>query len=452
MSRWAESAVFYHIYPLGFCEALHVSKEEETNQERLLKVVDWIPHFKALGINAIYFGPLFESYSHGYDTSDYLKIDQRLGSNETFKKVCKALHEVGIYVVVDGVFNHVGREFFAFEDLKKNREASIYKDWFVGINFAQNSPYNDGFSYEGWEGHYNLVKLNLKNPEVKAYLLRVVAIWIDMFKIDGIRLDVAYSLDEDFLRELRHFVEEKNAAFWLMGEIIHGDYSRLLKPDLLHSTTNYECYKGIYSSHNDKNYFEINYSMNRLFGEGGIYKGAHLYNFVDNHDVSRIASNLKQKEHLFNVYTLLFTMPGIPSIYYGSEWQIEGKKENGSDDHLRPSIDLEAMAEESQELITHIKKLADIRKAQEALIDGSYQQVVVKNEQLIFKRETPKACVYVALNLSEKEETLGFKINGNMELIPLLVKAPELISLTGDIKITLPAYSAQIYELAQHKE
>lgn len=447
MSRWAESAIFYHIYPLGFCDALHVSKGE--HKESLLKVVDWIPHLKQLGINAIYFGPLFESYSHGYDTSDYLKIDQRLGSNETFRQVCKALHEADIHVVVDGVFNHVGREFFAFEDVKKNGEASIYKDWFVGINFGQNSPYNDGFSYEGWEGHYNLVKLNLKNPEVKAYLLSAVATWIELFEIDGIRLDVAYSLDEDFLRELRHFVEEKNPDFWLMGEIIHGDYNRLLKPDLLHSTTNYECYKGIYSSHNDKNYFEINYSMNRLFGTGGLYKGAHLYNFVDNHDVSRIASHLKQKEHLFNVYTLLFTMPGIPSIYYGSEWQIEGKKEKGSDDNLRPSIDLETMTGESQALIMHIKKLCEIRKKQEALIDGSYEQVVVRNEQLIFKRETKTACVYVALNLSEKEETLAFKIKEDTKLVPLLIKESELSHLTGDIKITLPAYSAQIYELVQ---
>ena len=165
---WAQSAVFYQIYPLGFCGAPFHNDGVEAH--RIQKVKEWIPHLEKLGIGAVYFSPVFESDSHGYDTRDYRKIDCRLGTNEDFQEVCQALHEAGIRVVLDGVFNHVGRGFWAFRDVQEKREASPYKDWFH-INFGGNSGYNDGFWYEGWEGHFELVKLNLQNPAVVDYLL-----------------------------------------------------------------------------------------------------------------------------------------------------------------------------------------------------------------------------------------------------------------------------------------
>ena len=139
-------------------------------ENRILKVLEWTEHLKALGANTILFGPLFESVSHGYDTADYYQLDKRLGTNEDFKVVCKKLHEEGFKVVLDGVFNHVGRDFFAFKDLQEKQHQSKYKDWFCNVNFGGSSPYGDPFSYEGWEGHYNLVKLNLWNQEVKDNL------------------------------------------------------------------------------------------------------------------------------------------------------------------------------------------------------------------------------------------------------------------------------------------
>ncbi len=415
---WYNKSMFYHIYPLGFCGAPFENKDEAV-VNRISKVEEWIPHFKELGINAIYFGPIFKSSTHGYDTTDYAVIDNRLGTNEDFAKLCKALHKANIKVVVDGVFNHVGRQFWAFEDVKKNRDRSAYKDWFVNVNFGGNSNYNDGFYYEGWEGHYELVKLNLYNEAVKNHLYDVVRGWVKEFDIDGIRLDVAYSLEENFMKGLRHVVDAEKKDFWLMGEIIHGDANRIMNDQMLNSATNYECYKGIYSSHNDKNYFEINYSMNRLFGNGGIYKGKHMYNFVDNHDVTRIASILKNKHHLDNVYTLLFTMPGIPSVYYGSEWKLEGIKQ-GRDQEIRPSLELDEMLKRDQKLVKHIRKLAAIKNTYEPLEEGGYQEVIVRNEQLIFKRESNTGRILVGLNLSDHAETYRVRDDEGQKYINVL--------------------------------
>lgn len=444
MSHWSKKAVFYHIYPLGFCGAPFDHTKQEHRENRICKIIEWVPHFKSLGINAIYFGPLFESKTHGYDTTDYKQIDKRLGSNEDFKVVCKKLHAEGIKVVVDGVFNHVGRDFFAFRDLQEKGSMSKYKDWFCNVHFKQRSPMDDSFSYEAWEGHYELVKLNLRNEEVRCYLLDVIGQWIEIFGIDGIRLDVAYCLDEDFIRALRRFVNSKNEAFWLMGEMIHGDYSRLIKEDLLESVTNYECYKGIYSSHNDKNYFEINYSLNRLFGSSGIYKGFDLYNFVDNHDVNRLASALKEEKHIENTYTLLFTMPGIPSIYYGSEWKIKGNKEKDSDQGLRPEFDLEEMLKLDQKLAKHIYELSVIRNQYKALSEGVYEPIIVKNEQLLFARTDGSSKIYIALNLAEDEAVLKMKGDSRVNLVNILGRKEAVPLEVGEYIVYLPAFSAKI--------
>ena len=324
MGKWYDEAVFYHIYPLGLTGAPRVNDQEETIH-RMRDLFSWIDHLKKLGVTAIYIGPLFESTTHGYDTRDYKKVDRRLGDNEDFKEFVKRSHEAGIRVVVDGVFNHTGREFFAFKDIQQNRERSLYCSWYKGVNFGWNSPYNDGFGYEAWRNCFELVNLNLWEPAVKNYLYDVIRFWIHEFDIDGIRLDCADCLDFEFMKEMRRITAAEKEDFWLMGEVIHGDYARWANDDVLHSVTNYELHKGLYSGHNDHNYFEIAHTIRREFDENsGIYKGRKLYSFVDNHDVDRIASKLNDKRNLIPVYTLLYTLPGIPSIYYGSEWGIEG--------------------------------------------------------------------------------------------------------------------------------
>ena len=409
MTNWTTDALFYHIYPLGFCGCETYHQPVQTS--RILKIKEWIPHLKKMHINALYLGPVFESYEHGYDTSDYRKIDNRLGSNADFREVCDALHEQGIRIVLDGVFNHVGRYFWAFLDVKEKREQSPYCSWFSNLNFSGNNDCNDGFYYDTWEGHSNLVKLNLKNPEVVNYLLESVGMWMDDFHVDGLRLDAADCIDPDFFKQLKRYCLKKKEDFWLMGEIIHGDYNRWANKDMLDSCTNYECYKGLYSSSNEKNYFEIAYSLNRQFGNGGIYHDLNLYNFVDNHDVNRLAYTLKNEVDLANVYTMLYTMPGIPAIYYGSEFGIKGHKHDGSDQDLRPCLTLDDLYQTANtELFQHIAKLGKIYEQLEALRQGSYQQVIVRNQQYVFVRKSATQTVYAAFNVSDESSDIDFPV------------------------------------------
>ncbi len=389
---WLEESVFYQIYPLGLCGAPR--ENDGITVPRILRVQDWVPHLQKLGVNAVYFSPVFESDAHGYDTRDYTRIDCRLGSNEDFAAICAALHAAGIRVVLDGVFNHVGRGFWAFRDVQEKRWDSPYKDWF-NLSFDGNSPYNDGFWYEGWEGHYELVKLNLRNPAVADYLLDCVRGWVDAFGIDGLRLDVAYCLDEGFIRRLRGFTDSLKPDFALIGEMLHGDYKRLVGGGLLHSATNYECYKGLYSSFNSMNLFEIGHSLGRQFGPEPwtIYKGLPLLAFADNHDVTRVATILSDKRHLVPLYGVLFGMPGVPCVYYGSEWGMEGDKKDG-DAALRPAVERPT----ENELTEHIARLAAARRNSRALCYGGYRTVLLTNRQLIFERAADGERVLVAVN------------------------------------------------------
>lgn len=438
--NWINEAIFYHIYPLGFCGAPKYAHEQATCQNRIKKLIDWIPHLQEMKINALYLGPIFASYEHGYDTSDYRLIDPRLGSNEDFIAVCDALHEAGIKIILDGVFNHVGRTFWAFQDVQEKREGSQYRDWFHNINFNSRSPYDDPFSYEAWEGHYNLVKLNLRNEATVQYLLDSVGMWMENFHIDGLRLDAADCIDKQFFQRLKAYTKQRKADFWLMGEIIHGDYSLWANPELLDSVTNYECYKGLYSAHNTKNYFEIAYSLNRQFGNGGIYKDLNLYNFADNHDVNRLASTLQNSADLKNVYTLLYTMPGVASIYYGSEFGIEGKKQNGSDDMLRPEVSLTQFSKDHP-LYLHLCKLGEIRTAYKPLQYGNYEQVTVRNEQFIFKRTLNKETLFIALNVADQVITLPF---AKGEQAYDLFADKMLHAENGELSITLNPHEATI--------
>lgn len=433
---WAYESVFYQIYPLGFCGAPFENDGVQTH--KIKKVEEWIPHMKKLGINAIYFSPVFESDTHGYNTRDYKKIDVRIGTNQDFKEVCQRLHENGIRVVLDGVFNHVGRGFYQFQDVLKNREHSPYLNWFH-INLGGNSNYNDGLWYEGWEGNYDLVKLNLQNGEVVHHILDAVQYWIDEFDIDGLRLDVAYCLDENFVRTLRSFTTEKKPDFFLLGEMLHGDYNRLMNDSMLHSVTNYECYKGLYSSFNSMNMFEINHSLLRQFGPENwtLYKGKHLLSFADNHDVTRVASILSNEKHLPLIYAMCFGMPGIPCVYYGSEWGTRADKSQG-DPALRPCFE----QPEWNELSEFISKLAEAKKNSEALNYGSFRSVLLTNRQCIFERASGHERVMVAINADGAPFTAHFDAGCGMAT-DLITGQPHDFGGGSE----LPPYSAAFWKM-----
>ena len=430
---WAYEGIFYQIYPIGFCGA--PTANDGKTISRILKLKDWSSYLESLGISSILLNPIFESDNHGYDTRDYKKIDCRLGTNEDFAEVCKDLHAHNVKIVLDGVFNHVGRGFWAFKDVQEKKWDSPYKDWFC-INFDGNSCYNDGFWYEGWEGHFELVKLNLANSAVVDYLLECVKGWIDEFDIDGLRLDVAYCLDRNFMKRLRSFCQELKPDFALIGEVLFGDYNQIVNDEMLHSCTNYECYKGIYSSFNSMNMFEIAHSLNRQYGpeQWCIYRGKHLMSFVDNHDVTRIASILTNKNHLPLTYGLLLGMPGVPCIYYGSEWGEEGVKAPNNDYALRPCFE----EPKPNELTEEIKKMIHVRTGSNALCHGSYRNVVLTNHQLIFERRTDDERMLVAINASDAPFTAH---NGELGGTMTDLLTGNEIQMNGQLEI--PPYSVQ---------
>lgn len=435
---WYDERLFYQIYPLGLCGAPRIN--DGIAVSRLTQLHDWIPHLQKLGVGAVLFNPLFESDHHGYDTRDLQKIDLRLGTNQDFMALVAALHEAEIKVVLDGVFNHVGRGFWAFQDVLAQKWDSPYKDWFK-IDFGGNNHFNDGFSYRAWEGHNALVELNLLNPAVVEYLLESVGLWIDEFKIDGLRLDVAYMLDHDFMRSLRVFCLEKQPDFFLLGEQIHGDCKQIVNPQMLHSATNYSVYKSAYSAFNSMNLFEVAHAIQRQNGpeDWALCRGINLFNFVDNHDVSRIASVLLLPEHLPLIYTLLFGMPGIPSIYYGSEWGINGLKTNSAsgDDAIRP-----ALAEPQWNALSeHIAALAAARASSKALCYGDYKSILLTNKQFIFERRFEEERIMVAINAEAQDYVAHFDAQCGRAM-NLITQQPHDFG-GGSV---LPAYSSAIWK------
>ena len=443
---WYDEAIFYHIYPLGLANAPKQNEYKEP-EHRLNDLIPWIKHIREIGCNALYIGPLFESVGHGYETTDYKKLDSRLGTNEDLKKYVKECHKQGIRVIFDGVFNHTGRDFFVFKDIQKNRENSQYKDWYCNVNFYGNNEYNDGFSYDNWGGYNLLVKLNQQNPAVQDYICDVIRYWVSEFDVDGIRLDAADVLDFGFMQQLRRVANEVKPEFWLMGEVIHGDYNRWVNEGTLHSVTNYQLHKALFSGHNDHNYFEIAHTVRRLYSMGGNSpEGLKLYNFVDNHDVERIYTKLNNKAQFSPVHVLLYTLPGIPSIYYGSEFGIEGRKEKSSDDSLRPAINLDDYKDaiKKNSCTSLVAALGKIRQNVKALSYGDYQERLLTNEQYAFARNLDGDTVVITVNNADHEANITVGAGNADEYYGALTGQRVKVE-NGCINIKLEANSGEIW-------
>ena len=435
---WYDESVFYHIYPLGLTGA---PKHNEYGEpvHRLRTLIPWVSHLEQLGFTGLYIGPLFESVGHGYETTDYWKVDSRLGTNEDLRDLVSACHAAGIRVILDGVFNHTGRDFFAFRDLQKNREGSPYRDWYCNVDFRGDNEYADGFSYGNWGGYNLLVKLNQRNPAVRDYFCDVVRFWADAFDIDGIRLDAADVLDFDFMRLLRQTANGIKKDFWLMGEVIHGDYSRWANADTLHSVTNYALHKALYSGHNDRNYFEIAHTVRRT--NELVPSDIRLYNFVDNHDVERICTKLRSPAHFLPVHVLLYALPGIPSVYYGSEFGIEGRKERGSDDSLRPQISL---AEHADDIRTNpctrlIAALGRICSVYGELAWGDYRELHLTTGQFAFAR----GCLVAAVNNADQAVEITVPASG--EEYAGLLSGKRVQACGGRMCLRLEANEGEIF-------
>jgi len=398
--QWYEDALIYHIYTLSLAQA-PLLNDYAVLDHKLAEIEKWIPHIKGMGFNAVLFSPVLKSRSHGYDVTDYFEIDNRIGTNDEFKAMVGKFHENGIHVILDSVFNHCGRDFFAFSELQKNNRD--FAGWFSGVDFSRQSPLGDNFTYDTWSGHYRLVKFSLSNADVKKYLFDAARFWIDTFDIDGMRLDAANVLDFTFMKELRHVTMEKKPDFWLMGEVVGGDYAKWVNASTLHSVTNYILYSSLVSSHNGNNLYELASCLQNSVPNNGL----PLYTFLDNHDQTRIASNVSNPAHLSTLYSLLFTLPGIPSVYYGSEWEIKGTRERGSDKALRPYIDIENRFSYSTWLTGHISKLALIRQREKALRYGNYRQIYLDYRRpFVFERSFENERILVAVNISDNDEVM----------------------------------------------
>ena len=439
---WYDEAIFYHIYPLGLTGAPQVN-DYGAPVPRLRALFPWIDHIRALGCNALYIGPLFQSVGHGYETTDYYTLDARLGTNQDLIDFVAACHASGIRVIFDAVFNHTGRDFFAFRDLREHREHSPYRDWYCSVNFWGDNSYHDGFSYENWGGYDLLAKLNQRNPAVRDYLLEVVRFWVNTFDVDGLRLDAADVLDFDFMRALRGLANEVKPEFWLMGEVIHGDYSRWVNGQTLHSVTDYALHKALYSGHNDHNYFEIAHTVDRTFRMAG-HSPFRLYNFADNHDVARIASKLRDPAHFLPVHVLLYALPGVPSLYYGSEWAIPGEKHRGgSDDAIRPALRLEDFAAEEPHAAL-ISALGAVRRQVKALSWGDYRQLHLTNRQFAFSRTLEGQQVIAAVNCDDNAADLSLPAWDGQVYTGALSGA-RVQAGGGSLRFTLPPKGGELW-------
>lgn len=417
--EWARYAVFYQIYPLGFTGAPARNDRQSHPQPRLAELRRWYDHIASLGVTALYFGPLFESHTHGYDTIDYFTIDRRLGDNSLIRQIVDELHARGIRVIFDGVFNHTGRGFFAFEDVLANGVGSRYRDWYR-IDPSGDSHYGDGFAYDSWEGFQSLPALNLTNPDVRRYLLEVAQMWLSDVGIDGWRLDVAYELPPDFLWELRRACKGISPDCFLLGETIHGDYRTWVAPDLLDAGLNYPFHRALIRSFNETNLHDLAANLDRAFhSEWGLYPDLLLVNFLGNHDVSRIRSALDDPRHIYPALILLAGAPGAPMLYYGDELGMEGLKEDGDAALRRPMPDLAPGAltvADTGAVMREIARLMSLRGEHPALSVGRYATLMAQGPHYAFLRQHIRQNAIVAVNA--EDAATGLEVTIGVQGVP----------------------------------
>lgn len=396
---WVRDAVFYHIYPLGFFNAPPTNNRQGPITLRLAELPNWYDHIIGLGVTAIYFGPVFESATHGYDTVDYFRIDRRLGDTAIFRQIVEELHDRGLRVILDGVFHHTGRDFFAFQDVRQHKRDSEYKDWY-DINWGADSEFGDGFAYDCWEGHQSLPRLNLANPATRNYIFEVARMWLGDYHLDGWRLDVAQQVSADFWWEFRRVCKEVKPDCFLLGEVFSGDLRTWVAPDLLDSGTNYPLYKAVCSSFNEDNLWELKAVMERAaHSEWGVFKDLLLLNFLGNHDVARILSQLKDPRLLFPSLIFLLTAPGIPCIYYGDEIGMVGVP--GDDDRgVRQPMLLpqDEWPDQERAIYREIARLVTIRREHPALLYGSFAALETGYTVFSYLRQHSREYAVVALN------------------------------------------------------
>jgi glycosidase len=387
-----EDVILWHAYPLGFVGAERENPPGSPVQHRLPRLERWLDHVIGLGANGLQLGPVFDSETHGYDTRDHFRIDPRLGDEGDLRSLVAAAHERGIKIVLDGVFNHVGRSFPRFVQAEQGDEEAAA--WFRRTD-------------SGWadfEGYDALVALNHDSPAVQDHVIRVMRHWLDL-GIDGWRLDAAYAVPTGFWRRVADAVHESHPHAWLLGEVIHGDYVSFVAESGLDSVTQYELWKAIWSGLNERNLWELAWSLGRHRDMVDSFLPA---TFLGNHDTTRIASKLEDERHLAHAVTVLLTIGGTPVVYAGDEEGFRGIKEDraGGDDAVRPEFpeDPSTLSPLGEPVLRLHQRLIALRRRKPWLARGRYEQVDVENDVLVYRMAAPDGsdAITVALNVGDR--------------------------------------------------
>lgn len=407
MTKFSDSAILWQVFPLGALGAPDVNPELEgqtcSPERRLRDLIPWLDHAIRLGANAISLGPIFHSYSHGYDTVDYYRIDPRLGDMDDFKVLVEAAHGRGMKVILDGVFNHVGSRHEMLQSLADGGPDSKYADYLLP-NWDSWEP-GKLPEYHCFEGHTGLATLNHQNPDVQEMIADVMIHWLHE-GADGWRLDAAYSMDPGVWQDILPKVREARPDAWIVAEVIHGDYVELVKASGWDSLTEYELWKSIWSSLNDANFFELEWTLKRH----NEFMDAFLpQTFIGNHDVTRIASQLQNQENVGLAVAILMTTGGVPSIYYGDAIGFTGVKEErlGGDAAIRQPLPKTPELSMEDPRVGHFfhwfSSLSALRRQHPWLWHARTKVVEIENEVIRYVSYNPDGneAVTVVLNASE---------------------------------------------------
>ena len=392
-AAWIEHAIWWQVYPLGFVGAFPADQPPDPGEHRLRRLVSWFDHAIELGASGIALGPVFASRTHGYDTTDHYRIDPRLGDEGDFDYVVSEAHRRGLRVLLDGVFNHVGVDFSRYREAPDN-EASAR--WFRG------RPGRFPDRFDTFEGHGELITLNHDNPEVIDYTADVLAHWLER-GADGWRLDAAYAVPPQFWVAVLPKVRELYPDAWFVGELIHGDYAAAVESAGFDSATQYELWKAIWSGINDGNFFELDWALQR---HNEFLSSFAPLTFIGNHDVTRIASQLENPDHLAQALVILLTIGGVPSVYAGDEYGYRGVKEErfGGDDAVRPEFgsppaQLDAFGDRVWELHRY---LIGLRRRHPWLHAARTTALRLENRHYVYETRSGDDVLLVALNIDDE--------------------------------------------------
>lgn len=412
MGGWTEHVIWWHVYPLGFTGAERSAADARPEAVPRLRALEpWLDYLLDLGCNGLALGPVFASATHGYDTVDHFRVDPRLGTADDLRWLLDTCRQRGVHVLLDGVFNHVGRDFPQFRDVLEHRGASRWANWFH-LDLDADGP--DGFGYRNFEGHDELVALNHAEPEVLAHITAVMNHWLDA-GASGWRLDAAYAIPQAGLRTVSDAVREAHPDAWLVGEVIHGDYPSFVRDAGLDSVTQYELWKAVWSSFNDRNLFELAWALERHDGFAAEFVPM---TFVGNHDVTRIASRLDDPQLLGHALAVLFGVAGVPAVYYGDEQAFRGVKEDraGGDDAVRPAFPgtRDELAPHGWPVFRTHQDLIGVRRRNAWLTAASTIIDHVANEQLAFTSRSADGAVTVLLNLADQEHRFEERVGAEV--------------------------------------